>query len=266
MSISVADAFAKAKAAGRPCFIPYITGGYPTPACTVPALLCMQENGADIIEIGIPFSDPIADGGTIQAANQCALDQGVSLEDCIGFVRDARAKGLTVPVILMGYFNPFLQYGEEKLVGACADVGIHGFIIPDLPPAEALVFRGHCDARDLCLVPLVSPTTTEARLATIAKLAKGYVYCVSLNGVTGARTELPTHLNEFLERVRRHIKCPLAVGFGLSTRAHVKAVGAIADGAIMGSAVIKALTSGGGNMDASVQAVGKFCYSVTHDA
>ena len=224
------------------------------------------QNGADIIEVRIPFSDPIADGGTIQAANQVALDNGVTLEDCVGFVRDARAQGLTVPVIFMGYFNPFLQFGEAKLVEACAEVGVHGFIIPDLPPQEARVFRKHCDARDLCLVPLVSPTTTEARLETISQLAKGYVYCVSLNGVTGARSELPPHLNEFLERVRKHIDCPLAVGFGLSTRTHVKAVGKIADGAIMGSAVIRALTSGGEDTAAAVAAVGKFCYSVTHDS
>jgi tryptophan synthase len=266
LSADVAAAFAAARAENRPAFIPFITGGYPSKACTVPALLAMQQNGADILEVGIPFSDPIADGGTIQAANQVALDNGVTLEDCLGFVAEARAQGLTVPVIFMGYFNPFLQFGEAALVQRCADVGVHGFIIPDLPPQEARVFRGHCDTRDLCLVPLVSPTTTEARLATIAQLAKGYVYCVSLNGVTGARTELPPHLNEFLERVRKHVDCPLAVGFGLSTRSHVKAVGKLADGAIMGSAVIKALTSGGDDTAASVAAVGAFCYSVTHDA
>jgi len=264
LSEEVRHAFAKSKAEGRPAFIPYITAGYPRAADTVPVLLALQENGADIIEVGVPFSDPIADGDTIQAANQQALDNGVSLEDVISYVVEARKQGLTVPIILMGYYNPFLQYGEEKLINACADAKIHGFIVVDLPPIEALQFRTICDTRDMCLVPLVSPTTTDDRLAVMGKMAKGYVYCVSLNGVTGARTELPIHLSSFLDRVRKHMKCPLAVGFGLSTRAHVKAVGKLADGAIIGSAVIKSLAKGT-DTASSVEHVGKYVYSVTHD-
>ena len=264
LSKEVENAFAKAKAESRPAFIPYITAGYPRASDTVPVLLALQANGSDIIEIGVPFSDPIADGNTIQAANQQALDNGVSLTDTINYVIEARKQGLTVPIVLMGYFNPFLQYGEEKLINTCADARIHGFIVVDLPPAEALTFRRICDTRDLCLVPLVSPTTTEKRLAVMGKLAKGYVYCVSLNGVTGARTELPVHLASFLDRVRKHMTCFLAVGFGLSTREHVKAVGLLADGAIIGSAVIKALAKGK-DTAGSVESVGKYVYSVTHD-
>ena len=264
MSAAVEAAFAKSQAASRPAFIPYITAGYPRPDVTVPAMLAAEANGADIIELGVPFSDPIADGNTIQAANQRALDNGVRLPDCLRYVKEARAAGLAVPIILMGYYNPFLQFGEEKLINACADAGVQGFIVVDLPPLEALSFRRVCDARDLCLVPLVSPTTTDARLAEMAKTAKGYVYCVSLNGVTGARTELPEHLGAFLGRVRTHIQCPLAVGFGLSTRAHVKGVGQLADGAIMGSAVIKALAQGD-TTEASCKSVGEFIHSVCHD-
>ena len=196
LSTEIAAVFAKTKAESRPAFIPYITAGYPRAADTVPVLLALQSNGADIIEIGVPFSDPIADGNTIQAANQQALDNGVSLQDTINYVIEARKQGLTVPIVLMGYFNPFLQFGEEKLINTCADAHIHGFIVVDLPPVEALTFRKICDTRDLCLVPLVSPTTTDERLAVMGKMAKGYVYCVSLNGVTGARTELPVHLGK----------------------------------------------------------------------
>jgi len=313
LSSDVANAFANAKAEGRPAFIPYITAGYPRAPDTVPVLLTLQANGADIIEIGVPFSDPIADGNTIQAANQQALDNGVSLQDTIEYVVEARKQGLTVPIVLMGYYNPFLQFGEQKLVDTCADARIHGFIVVDLPPVEALQFRTICDSRDMCLVPLVSPTTTDERLAVMGacqtpcvpacvclfmpvlcshvicfllcffiagcffvarvlvcgvlppgQMAKGYVYCVSLNGVTGARTELPEHLGAFLDRVRVHMKCPLAVGFGLSTRAHVKAVGQLADGAIIGSAVIKALAKGK-NTAESVASVGKYVFEVTHD-
>jgi tryptophan synthase len=167
LSSDVANAFANAKAEGRPAFIPYITAGYPRASDTVPVLLALQANGADIIEIGVPFSDPIADGNTIQAANQQALDNGVSLQDTIEYVVEARKQGLTVPIVLMGYYNPFLQFGEQKLVDTCADARIHGFIVVDLPPVEALQFRTICDSRDMCLVPLVSPTTTDERLAVM---------------------------------------------------------------------------------------------------
>ena len=264
MSAEVSQVFARCKAEGRVCFIPYITGGYPTPSTTVPALLAAERSGADIIEVGVPFSDPIADGGTIQAANQHALENGVTLDHCLAFIAEAREKGLRAPVILMGYYNIFLQYGENRLVEACAKAGVHGFIIVDLPPVEAVSFREVCDKCDLCLVPLVAPTTTDERLAVMAQQAKGYAYCVSLNGVTGARKELPEHLGAFLERVRAHFTVPLAVGFGLSTREHIKAVQLLADGAIMGSALVRALGAGSSPEESS-KLLGDYIAKVTQD-
>jgi tryptophan synthase len=241
----MASALQAAFAAKKPAFVGYVTGGFPTKADTVPAMLAMQESGVDVIEVGVPFSDPLADGGVIQKANQLALTNGVHLGDCIAAVREARSKGLTVPVVLMGYYNPFLRYGEGKLVDECAEAGVNGFIVVDLPLEECASFLSHCDRKELAFVPLVAPTTEESRLAKIAAVGRGFVYCVSVTGVTGARTELPTDLADFVARVKAHIKLPVAVGFGISTRAQVESVGKVADGVVMGSAIVTKLQTEG---------------------
>jgi tryptophan synthase alpha subunit len=187
----------------------------------------------------------MADGGTIQKANQVALENGFTLEDCIAAVRDARAAGLTVPVVFMGYYNPFLQYGQERLVRDCAAAGVDGFIIVDLPPEDAGDFIASCDAGGLAFVPLVAPTTAMERFEKVAAHARGFVYCVSVTGVTGARTELPADLSTLLANVKARVALPVAVGFGISTREHVEAVGRLADGVVMGSAVVAQLAAGG---------------------
>ena len=190
----------------------------------------------------------MADGGTIQIANHRALEQNVSLHDVLGMVKEARTKGgVTVPIVLMGYYNPILAYGESKLTADAAEAGVDGFIVVDLPPEHAGPFVTLCDTHGLAYVPLAAPTTDDSRFETIAKVAKGFLYCVSVTGVTGARTELPPDLPEFLARVRKHVgqETPVAVGFGLSTKEHVAAVGSFADGVVMGSAVIRALEAGG---------------------
>ena len=192
----------------------------------------------------MPFSDPLADGPTIQRSNQKALDNGTTVDDCVKYVRSAREAGLTVPVCLMGYCNPFLSYGEEELIKDSSEAGISGFIVVDLPPDEAESFQAACDSRGMSLIPLVAPTTTEERMAKLGPLAKGYVYCVSVTGVTGARTELPPDLVDFCGRVRKHFQVPLAVGFGLSKHEHLKEVGKVAEGVVMGSAVIRAVSEG----------------------
>jgi tryptophan synthase len=257
----IAAAFASAKAASKCAFVPYITAGFPGRADTVPVLLGMQAGGADVIELGVPFSDPLADGSTIQEANEAAVAAGITVADCIAFVGAARAAGLTVPVVMMGYYNPFMQYGEARLAADCAAAGVDGFIVVDLPPEAAGTFRAATETHALAMVPLVAPTTTDARMCQIAAIASGYVYCVSVTGVTGQRSELPPDLASFIGRCRAAFAVPLAVGFGLSTNAHVKTVGTMADGAVMGSRVVR--TAGAAGTGNAAKAVEEMCREVT---
>ena len=195
--------------------------------------------------MGVPFSDPMADGGTIQKANQVALENNFTLTDCMAAVKEARAQGLEVPVVFMGYFNPFLQYGLRRLVSDCATAGVDGFIVVDLPPEDAGDFVRSCNDGGLAFIPLVAPTTAMERFEKVASSARGFVYCVSVTGVTGARTELPVELAELVRSIKSRVSLPVAVGFGISTREHVNAVGAMADGVVMGSAIVAALRDGG---------------------
>jgi tryptophan synthase len=240
MAARLTAAFSK-----KPAFVGYVTAGFPSRADTVPALSAMAESGVDIIELGVPFSDPMADGGTIQKANQVALEAGVTLRDCIDFVKAARSQGLAAPVVFMGYYNPFLQYGEDRLIADCKAAGVDGFIMVDLPPEDAAEFIAKCDAAGLGFIPLVAPTSAKERLPRIASLARGFVYCVSVTGVTGARTELPPDLTRLVADVKAAVALPVAVGFGIATREQVQQVGAIADGVVVGSAIINKLQAGG---------------------
>ncbi|KAG8469741.1 hypothetical protein KFE25_006196 [Diacronema lutheri] len=237
------EAFDKHKGTGRPGFVAFVTAGYPSMEATVPLLLGLQDGGADVIELGVPFTDPMADGATIQRANEVALAHAppVTLADCIGFVKKARAAGLTTPVVLMGYYNPLLAYGSAALMKDCADAGVDGFIVVDLPPEEGAPFVAECRKHKLCFVPLVTPASTDERIAQLATVADGFLYCVSLTGVTGARAELPKELPQFIKRVRANSNVPLAVGFGIATRAHVAEIATFADGVVVGSAVCKAV-------------------------
>ncbi|MGH2633045.1 MAG: tryptophan synthase subunit alpha [Tepidiformaceae bacterium] len=248
MSDRLKRAFEEGRKAGRPLFIPYVTGGYPTPVDTVPILLAMEAGGADIIEIGVPFTDPLADGATIQHANQVAIEHGVTLAQCFEFVREARAQGLEAPVLFMGYFNPILSLGEERAAKLAHDAGSDGFIVVDLPPEEAGVFVAACRAHDMSFVPLVAPTTAEERIAKLDAVADAFIYCVSMTGTTGGSAVSPEALPEFLARVRRHTKLPLVVGFGISTRAHVEAIGKVADAAAVGSAIIACIDAAAGRL------------------
>lgn len=240
MATAILDAFKSRK----PAFVGFLTAGYPSLDITVPALLALQAGGVDVIEIGVPFSDPMADGGTIAKANQGALENGVTLKWTLAAVRDARAAGVTVPIVLMGYLNPLLAYGAALAADAAA-AGVNGFIVVDLLPEDAGALLGQLAAHGLAFIPLVAPTTPDARLALIGSVATAFVYCVSVTGVTGARAELPPDLAAFVARVRTVVKAPLAVGFGLSTRAHIDAVAGLAEGVVMGSAIVRALEEGG---------------------
>jgi tryptophan synthase alpha chain len=234
----IGPALAAAREQGRTALAPFLTIGYPELAALPGLVKALVEGGADMLELGVPFSDPLADGATIQRANFVALRHGVTTSACLEAVRRLRAQGLEVPVLLMGYYNPILAYGPEAFAADAAAAGVDGLIVVDLPPEEAGPLQEACRARGLDLVYLLAPTSTAERVALVARQASGFVYCVSVTGVTGARSSLPPELPAFVEGVRRQTTLPLAVGFGISRREHVEAVGRIAEVAIVGSALI----------------------------
>ena len=204
--------------------------------------MAMQEGGASVIELGIPYTDPQADGATIQKCNQVAISGGTSeLPQCLAMVKKARDMGLTVPVILMGYYNPFYQYGLDNLCKETKEAGADGFIVVDLPPEEGVALAIECNKFGLSYVPLVAPVSTDERIALLCQSASTFLYCVSVTGVTGARSELPSDLPEFLARVRAQTDLPLAVGFGISNPEMVNQVSNVADGVVVGSAILNAM-------------------------
>jgi len=240
----IEDAFASAKSKGEAAFVSFLTAGYPNAGDTPSLLMALQEGGSSIIELGIPYTDPQADGATIQKTNQIAIAGGTSdISSCLAMVSEARTLGLTVPVILMGYYNPFYQFGIEKLCAEAAEAGADGFIVVDLPPEEAVELAAQCGAHGLSNVPLIAPTTSDERIDLLAKHATSFLYCVSTTGVTGARAELPTDLGEFITRVRSKTDLPLAVGFGISTPAMVQSVSNLSDGVVVGSEILKNIAS-----------------------
>lgn len=242
MSQLLKDTFQRCMRENRKALINFITAGYPTIEDTVPILLGMQEGGVDVIELGIPFSDPLAEGPTIQEASAVALDNGMTVSKCLDLVRQARAAGVNVPIIFMGYYNPLLKYGEEKLIVESAEAGVSGFIVVDLPPEEAVKFRSICAKYGLSYVPLVTPATTDARLDVLAGIADSFIYVVSRMGTTGSLAEVSSGIAELCDRVRRFSgDTPLAVGFGISNRDHFLTVGKAADGIVIGSKVITVL-------------------------
>ncbi|KAK4228046.1 putative tryptophan synthase [Podospora fimiseda] len=250
--------FAQCKAQNRAALITYVTAGYPTPQATPDILLAMQQGGADVIELGVPFTDPIADGPTIQTANTIALTHGVTTASVLGMVRDARAKGVHVPILLMGYYNPLLSYGEEKLLQDCKASGVNGFIIVDLPPEEAVSFRTLCTRGGLSYVPLIAPATSDARMRILCQLADSFIYVVSRQGVTGALGTLNANLPELLSRVRKYSgNKPAAVGFGVSTHDHFASVAQLADGVVVGSKIVTTIAEAG--EERQLEAVKAFC-------
>lgn len=240
----ITQAFERAKRAGRGALIPYVMCGYPSAQRSVELALAVAQGGGDIIELGMPFSDPLADGVTVQHAGHVALEQGMTINGCMEIARQVSTQS-GVPLIFMGYYNPVMAYGIERFCQTAARNGVCGLIIPDLPPEEATLLRQATEACGLSLIFLVPPTTPDERIALIAKIAASgtgtFIYCVSLSGVTGAQATLPPHLRSFIQRVRGYTKeqhIPLVVGFGLSTPEHIAEVTSYADGAAVGSALI----------------------------
>lgn len=237
----IAQAFARCKAENRIALMPYLMVGYPERESTLQLAPALEAAGADLFELGVPFSDPLADGATVQRASEQALKNGVRLPDCLRTAAELRANGLVAPLVMMGYYNPFLQYGIERLCAAAKAAGVDGLIIPDLPPEEAEEASAACQANNLDLICFMAPTTPDERMAQIARVASGFIYCVALTGVTGARSELWSGLPDFLARVRQHTDLPLVVGFGISSPEHIRQLSAYADGAIVASALINTL-------------------------
>ncbi|KAH6639936.1 tryptophan synthase [Truncatella angustata] len=234
--------FRRCKAEKRSALVTYVTAGFPKAEDTPAIMLGMQNGGADVIELGVPFTDPIADGPTIQTANTVALKNGVTVRSVLQMVRDARKQGVTVPVLLMGYYNPLLSYGEENLLRDCKEAGVNGFIICDLPPEEAVSFRKFCSSGGLSYVPLIAPATSDTRMQLLCRLADSFIYVVSRQGVTGAQGSLNAGLPALVARVKKYSgDKPAAVGFGVSTRDHFKSVAEIADGVVIGSQIVSTL-------------------------
>lgn len=225
----------------RTALIAYLPVGYPDLQATLELAPALVSGGADMIELGIPFSDPLADGATIQRAAFQALQQGVTVAHCLSTAQGLR-RTLDAPLLFMGYYNPILNYGLEAFCRAAAEAGADGLIVPDLPPEEAGELRASAKAHGLDLVFLLAPTSTPERIAAVAEAASGFIYCVSLAGVTGARAQLSAGLAAFLGRVRRQARgLPLAVGFGISRPEHFAALAGLAEGVVVGSALINQL-------------------------
>lgn len=222
-------------------FVPYLTVGYPDLASTAALVRMLEDAGADAVELGVPFSDPLADGPTIQRASFHALKQGVTFNRCLETAASVRAAGAKVPLVFMSYYNPLLAHGLEATAKDAAQAGVDGFIVPDLPTEEAGPFLAACEAQRLALVPLLAPTSAPHRIAAACAHAHGFVYCVSITGVTGARDSVSSDVSALVAEVRRHTALPVAVGFGVSRRDHVSAIGAFADAVVVGSALIDAI-------------------------
>lgn len=223
---------------GHKALIAYVTVGYPGIQATLEVVPLLASCGCDIVELGIPFSDPLADGVTIQKASFHALQNGITPGVCLEIAGQLRRQ-VDIPLVFMTYFNPVFSYGFGEFAGACAGSGVDGLIIPDLPPEEGSELEGITRQQGLDLIYLLSPNSTEERIALVAERSRGFIYLVSVTGVTGARDELPSDLEVFVNNVRQKASQPLCVGFGISTPEQAKRVARIADGVIVGSRLIQ---------------------------
>ena len=220
-------------------FVPFITAGDPNIEATIDLALMLQDLGASVIELGIPFSDPLADGPVIQRASIRALAGGMTLQKAMDSVSVMRKKGLEIPVIIFTYYNVLLQLGENKFIQKAKENEIDGLLVPDLPYEESHTLRSNCRKNDLALISLVAPTTSQKRLEQIGKDSDGFLYCVSSLGVTGVRNSFHPNVYSFLERVKKASRIPVAVGFGISSKEQVNQLAAYCDGFVVGSAIVR---------------------------
>ena len=240
MTRRIATTFARLRDEGRGALMPFVTVGDPSPAASPEILRAVIRGGADLVELGFPYSDPLADGPTIQQSSQRALAAGTTLDQVFAIAEGLRRE-TEVPLVLMTYFNPILQRGPERYLATAKEVGIDGLIVPDLPPDEGRDFYAACDAAGIDPVLLLAPTSTDDRIRLAAAGCRGFLYYVSLTGITGARTHLAADLSDKLGHIRTFTDLPLAVGFGVSTPDHVAEATRVADGAIVGSALVRVI-------------------------
>jgi len=246
----------------KPIFMPYFPLGYPDLGTSINVIEALAKNGADLIEVGLSFSDPLADGPVIQRATQIALEKGVTVKRSLKAIAELRSRGVDIPLVVMGYYNPLLAYGLEKLVEDALSADVDGFIIPDLPPEEDDEFVSANDGSHLPLIRMLAPTTPTARMELVAREAQGFIYLVSVTGVTGARQSLASGLAELIMRVREHTSMPVCVGFGIGTPEQAKAVGAVADGVIVGSACVRSISESKHPVEAARELANSFRVAV----
>ena len=241
---AVDEVFRRTAEEGRAAFMPYFTLGYPDYETSLDIIQAMAEAGADGFEIGIPFSDPLADGPTIQRSSQVALENGITVRKVLEGVRELRERGVTQPMFMFSYLNPLINYGTEQFVRDAKAAGADGFVIPDLPPEETAMFADTCDEENLALIFFLAPTSNDKRIEVVAQAARGFIYVVSVTGVTGSRTELPDDLTDFIGNVRTKTDQPLVLGFGISTPEQVKTLHGLVDGFIVGSELVRTAEKG----------------------
>lgn len=242
----IAEKFAKLKGDGKKGFIPFVTAGDPDLETSLRIVLKLAERGADVIELGVPFSDPMADGPTIQRSSQRALENGVNLSDILELVREFR-KSSDIPIVLFSYLNPLWRFGLERLAAEAAEVAIDGVLVTDIVGDEAKEIAAVFSGKGIDLISLIAPTTTDARLESIAGSASGFIYAVSRAGVTGARAEAGSDAESLVSRVRKYSDLPVAVGFGISSRKQIEDVWRYADAAVVGSAIVAEIEKCGEN-------------------
>jgi tryptophan synthase alpha chain len=245
----IGDCFATLKKRDRAAFIPYVTCGDPHMETSSEVIRVLADSGADLIELGVPFSDPIADGPVIQRASSRALAAGASLSRIIDMVADLRGRGVKTPFVLFGYYNPVLRFGLDRLAREAAAAGADGLLVADLLPEGAEELDAACAEAGLDRVCLVAPTTPDERIKFIAERTSGFLYAISLTGVTGARDQLPPGLSEFLARIRAQTDKPVGVGFGISTPEMVSTAAKGADGVVVGSAIVRLMEENAGTPD-----------------
>jgi len=236
--MKIKEVFEETLRKGKRVIIPYITGGFPDPCTFLELLECLEEAGAGMIEVGVPFSDPVADGPVIQESSQKALEMGMGLKKILALLIQNRHR-VNIPLVLMGYYNPFFQMGMDELMRLAKEADIKGFIVPDLPIEEAKDWTNKLKKENIDTIFLVAPTTSMERARVIASFTTGFLYCISVTGVTGAREKLPEYLKDYLESLRKVTSLPRAVGFGISSPQQVREISPYAEGIVVGSALIK---------------------------
>jgi tryptophan synthase alpha chain len=251
----LAQTFARCRNEGRPAFVSYVCAGDPDVATSKAILLSLAEAGADILEVGVPFSDPLADGLTNQLASQRALEAGMTYNHLLEIIRDTRA-GTDKPIILYCYYNLIFSFGIEAYCTKVKEAGADGLLVLDCPPEEAGELLAACKKLGLANIFIIAPTTPPARMALIAKHASGFIYYVSREGVTGERSELASNLSSAVKEIKKHTSLPVCVGFGISSAAHVQAVGRVADGVVVGSALVNVIAAHQNKRGEAAKAVG----------